>query len=333
MRLVITDTGMIWNQDNPFLKKYKDIVLVVCLEGKKVTDEYECFVSPYERGTFLGMDPYGADSRKFKALASVAGRLNTHFGCHDKIVFLTDNDPTTLYPFYATKDLIEYNSVHLVTMPPLNFEGKDRILGFREMLSDLSAVDSILYYDVNKKLTEVDKETKLHGFLDNIRDELGNMMPCFMNGIYHMRKGPCYFDFSSMEYISLKDGFESIDITKKNKIATEIDFPLEREFRTLGLICPPSYPEEGDRIKEYVERPVARLDGKKICNILRNQRLALAKANNITFESVECPSIGPCAGTCEKCDTEAAFLREEMKKIPEGERVYPHFDPSEEVTV
>lgn len=47
MRLVITDTGFVWNQDNPFLEKYKDIVLVVCLGGKAVTDKYACFVSPF----------------------------------------------------------------------------------------------------------------------------------------------------------------------------------------------------------------------------------------------------------------------------------------------
>ncbi len=171
MILVITDTGMIWNKDNPFLKKYKDIVLVVCLEGKKVTDEYECFVSPYWP-YFVGMDSYGAESFKFKALASVAGKLNSYFGYHDKIVFLSDSDPTTLYPFYATKDLIESNSIHLVTMPPLNFEDKNRVLGFHELLSDLSAVDSILYYDINKKLDEVDKDIELKDFFDDIRDEL-----------------------------------------------------------------------------------------------------------------------------------------------------------------
>ena len=48
MRLVVTDIGLIWNHGNPILKKYKDIVLVVCLNGKKVTDAYECFVSPYK---------------------------------------------------------------------------------------------------------------------------------------------------------------------------------------------------------------------------------------------------------------------------------------------
>ena len=74
-------------------------------------------------------------------------------------------------------------------------------------------------------------------------------------------------------------------------------------------------------------------DGKKICNILREQRLRLAEANGIPFSSEECPSIGPCAGTCEKCDREAVYLRLEMLRIPKEKRVFPQFDPAEEVLI
>lgn len=49
MRIVVTDTGNIWNHENPFLEQFKDIVFVVCLNGKEVTDKYECFVSPYKQ--------------------------------------------------------------------------------------------------------------------------------------------------------------------------------------------------------------------------------------------------------------------------------------------
>ena len=82
MQLVITDTGFIWNQNNPFLEKYKDIVLVVCLEGKAVTDQYMCFVSPYnaDPNTELGMGRYGVEDRQFQALASVGAKLNGELG-------------------------------------------------------------------------------------------------------------------------------------------------------------------------------------------------------------------------------------------------------------
>lgn len=48
MYIVVTDCGHFWNHENPILKKYKESVIVVCLNGKKVTDEYRCFVSPYK---------------------------------------------------------------------------------------------------------------------------------------------------------------------------------------------------------------------------------------------------------------------------------------------
>ena len=66
-----------------------------------------------------------------------------------------------------------------------------------------------------------------------------------------------------------------------------------------------------------------RHDGKKVCSYLRNIRVELAKANNIPFESADCDFTGNCAGTCPKCDQEAAYLRDEMNKIPEQERKYP----------
>ena len=59
---------------------------------------------------------------------------------------------------------------------------------------------------------------------------------------------------------------------------------------------------------KYEKNLHPRVDGKKICNKLRQARIDFAKANNIFFESEECPYDGPCAGTCEKCDSELEYL-------------------------
>ena len=56
MRILVTDEGFVWNHKNPVLKEYKEEVLVVCLNGKAITDEYECFVSPYKSVSMLGME-------------------------------------------------------------------------------------------------------------------------------------------------------------------------------------------------------------------------------------------------------------------------------------
>ena len=99
----------------------------------------------------------------------------------------------------------------------------------------------------------------------------------------------------------------------------------------IGRVAFPDYPSKEQYIIKRTEQLTARIDGKKICNILREQRIRLAQANNIPFESEECPSMGPCAGTCRKCDGEAAFLRDELEKISPEKRVYPQFDVLEEM--
>lgn len=47
MLIIVTDEGEFWNHRNPLLERYADSVLVVCLGGKKVTDQYRCFVPPH----------------------------------------------------------------------------------------------------------------------------------------------------------------------------------------------------------------------------------------------------------------------------------------------
>lgn len=335
MRLVITDTGYTWNIKNPFLKQFKDIVLVVCLNGKEVTDEYECFTVPAEKypAVGLGQIPFSEGS-DFRALESVAWSLSSRLTHNDDIVFLTDNEPSTLYPYYVLKEICMDNRLHLVANSPLHFMTKSDIKVHEFLLKDLSKLDSLFYYDTNKKVREMEGTniTLWDFFEKTLVDELGKLMPRILNGIYHMENPPCFFDFASMEYVSLKGGFEEIDLANRDKKVKGYDFPVTKYWATLGIPLIPSYPEEGEEIKETIERPVIRLDGKKVCNVLREQRILLAKANGIPFESVECPSMGPCAGTCQKCDEESAYLASEMSKIPKKKRVYPKFNPAWEVS-
>ena len=121
-------------------------------------------------------------------------------------------------------------------------------------------------------------------------------------------------------------------IRLKKRVYKKELFSLTRSFCTLGLIIPPDYPDEDDLVKRKIEKPHARIDGKKVCNVLREQRLRIARENGIPFESENCPSIGPCAGTCAKCDREAEYLRKQMMSIPVEKRIYPQFNPAREVS-
>ena len=332
MKLVITDTGNIWNADNPFLEKYKDNVLVVCLKGKQVTKKYKCFVSPYTPDP-MWAEKYGVDNNMFKAIASVAGNLNCSLDNREDIVFLTDDSPSSLYPYYVLKDINEFGRLHLVTMSPPSYEGKRKRVAHRELLADLSQLSSFLYFDINERQQDIEHFNTVSELYEWAQKELGSLLPRVLAGIYHMQLYPCFFDFASLEYISVKNGFDKIDVSKRDKPYKGVDLSRAGGYCTLGIIVPPVYPDRNEYTKDAVEQLVSRIDGKKICNILREQRLRLAEANGIPFSSEECPSIGPCAGTCEKCDREAIFLRVEMLRIPKEKRVFPQFDPAEEVSI
>lgn len=97
MRIIITDTGFIWNHKNPALEQFKDVVTVVCLNGKKVTDKYECFVTSYKQ-VGMGIDNYGVSSQRYKALEKMGDRISFNLGYHEDVV-LTDYNSESLYAF------------------------------------------------------------------------------------------------------------------------------------------------------------------------------------------------------------------------------------------
>ena len=343
MIIIVTDTGSIWNHLNPVVNQYKDALLVVCLNGKKATEQNKCFVSPYAE-TEGEVETYGFEDPRFKALASVAGTLTSVFGYNDDVVFLTDTEPSSLYPFYVLKDLIEDNRIHLVAISPLDFETNAKIKAHNELLADLSKLDSFLYYDANEKLKSFEKEkTKektIDAFLDYLRSDLTTLTPFILYSIKHThtwKTGPCYFDFTTEEYVPLRKGFRKCKFTLRSVIAkfraSKVNFKVKRSDELLGFVVPPHYPDDSRSVKSEIEKPECRINGKKICNMLREQRIRLAAANNISFASAKCPSLGTCAGTCVKCEIEADYLRRQLEKIPEEKRVYPQFDPIEETTL
>lgn len=323
MRIVVTDTAFIWNHANPILEQFQDIVLVVCLEGKPVSDQYECFVSPYQR-IGMGTDHFGAESQRYRALESVAEELEWKLGYHEKVLFLTDGNPESLYPFHVLKGRNVCNSLHLCTISPWRFESDRRIKAHKELLSDLSELKSILYMDSDAYFNRLDQQGKMtmEELMRRAADDYAALLPRIINGIRDMKE-KSYFDFASRSYVPVYKGFECIDLAKAAKSVTKLKGPFYREGGTLGMIVPRNYPVEDNRIREEIERVYARIDGKKVCSYLRQLRIELAKANGIPFFSEECPSVGPCAGTCAKCDQEAAYLRDQLANIPKSERMIP----------
>ncbi len=333
MYIVVTDCGSFWNHNNPILKKYKESVVVVCLNGEKVTDEYRCFVSPYkmkERKICIGYQPYGPEAEKFKALESVTHKFVIQFGYHEDVLFLTDDNSESLYPFLLYIGKNKYNNTHLCSISPMVYEWPSYNKLLSDVMNEHPSLKSLFYIDISEFFDKNNERETLHKINERMTEYFEANFPRILNGINKMEERS-YFDFASMSYVPLTDGFESIDVSEKSNEIKDIDFDISPMHCTLGLAMVPSYPSDDPYSLERAEQLTARIDGKKICNILREQRIKLAQANNIPFESEECPSIGPCAGTCRKCDSEAEYLRKELEKISEDRRVYPQFNVLEEM--
>lgn len=321
MRIIISDANRIWTPDHPALELFAEIVLVVCMYGKAVTDKYRCFVSE-PRAWGLGM-AMGKESAMYRALDAKADELVRLLRYHDDIVFLTDGEYASLYPFMTVRERDEYNNLHLVSMSPWSFETKRRIQFHRAVLSDLSDVSSLLWINADTVMNEMDPKSTMPDLYKEMQRKCGELLPRILYQIQERDWDRAFFDFNSMCYLPLEEGG---NLTDHALAKQEIDISKIEAFVkycTLGKLAIYEYPNRDEWTFEEVEALIPRIDGKKICNYLRELRMQLADANNIAFESPECPSIGPCAGTCAKCESESAYLRSEMEKIAMEKRVYP----------
>lgn len=325
MRIVITDSGYIWNHLSPALRSFQLNVLVICLNGKKVTDEYQCFVTDFNSEGFLGMDPHGIQSRKYLALKKKSIQLIEELRYHDEIVFLADFSPESLYPYSVVSQLNRFNRLHLCTMSPWSFYGKQEIKAHQEMLTYLAAATSLFYMNSDVLLSEMKEQFRFPDLLKRATETYNDLLPKILYGIEHMKKGKFYFDFASTSYVPIKEGFHQIDLSLRSQDIPITKIKAHFTYATMGYVCFANYPDENSNTKDRVEELIPRLEGKKICDFLRKQRIRLANANHIEFSSEECPSLGPCGGTCQKCDDEANYLMAELEKVPEDQRIYPEF--------
>lgn len=322
MTIVVADTGLIWNPNNPYLEKYNDDVVCVYLEGfGKKSDKYESFTSNWMedcRGMRGMADNQSlVHCRMYDELHRRSDELVEILEERDQdILFLTDFVPSTLYPYHALKGKLKSFDLHLVTMAPWNIMGKRQCRRHRELLRDLDSLKSLLYINADKELPFELLKTVDIAF-KTAEEYMGAQLRIVANEIDSMDEGKYYYDFYSDGYISADEGYGNVISAKQSGwLHSQI-----KETMMVGMIAPPRYGPLID--KEEIEALTPRIDGKQICEELRKKRIELAALNGIRFESEECPSEGACAGTCPKCDEEAERLRIELKKIPRHERRYP----------
>ena len=329
MIIFITDEGRYWNHENPILERYADCVRVICLNGEAVTDKYKCIVSPYKPFPHLGMTDYSVLSLKYKALKSIEDEIREEYFYHDDIVFLADQEPRSLFPYLVLKDNEEYNKMHLWCMPPWRFESKQRRdTYYNELLHDIDKLSSILFVDPDEFIASLDRRTTIAEAIDKCREWFNSLLPSVLYEIdSKLRWGErYYYDLKSKRYISTDDSYSMILKAKPISKKEANEFVPFQEYSTLGLMYEPLYPDPDEEIKEMVEQLHPRFDGKKVCEELKQMRIKLAEANGIDLETVDCPSTGPCAGTCPRCDMELRYLQEQLLNKRENEREYPFVD-------
>ena len=312
MKIIITDSGLFWNPWNPVLKKYKDLVTVVWLSGTNTTDEYNSFICP-QKYFGLGMS-MGVGSIVYKNLESELDRLFQMIGVYEDVLFLTDNSIESLYPYLVIKNNSCRVNLHLLASPAWYFEGKKKVQVHNELLSDLSKLKSVCYVDTTKYLNNGFKS--MEDTLAQIGAYYDELLPILIEEIPKIEEAS-YFDLSSRKYIPLDKGVGVRNILQKirdNNIESKDRYKMEGEAPVRLFF------------DDKIDRLAAMIDGKEICDMLRDYRKQLAAMNNIEFSSEECSHVGPCAGTCDKCDEEAKYLSEELSKIPKEKQKIPRFE-------
>lgn len=184
-------------------KAIKEQILVVCLNGIRVTDEYECIVCPNKQeGPWLNSRTSFVESRQYKALLEVADELNVRLGRDDSVVFLSDNLRESLYPFYVIKDLNKFNRLHLCAMSPFLVEPKWKIKAHRELLSDLSKLTSVLYFNSHEYLNRDNTKAQ------KIMSAFDFYIACFPKVLLHVgdMTEVSYYDFEKDAYVPVEEG-------------------------------------------------------------------------------------------------------------------------------
>ena len=328
MIIFVTDEGRYWNHNNPILEKYADCVVVICLNGKKVTDKYQCIIVPYDHQPHLGMTDYSVLSTKFMALKQIRDEIRYSYSYHEDIVFLADTEPQSLYPYLVLKDDEEYNRMHLWCMSPWRFEGRSKRSAYEELLQDISKLTSLCYIESEMLLEKSNMRTTL---LEADRYGMEWLNSMLTSALYEISNNmrwdkKYYFDLKTERYICTENSYDEVLKVKRfSKKKIDEHHPL-REIFTLGRMVESLYPSDKEDSKCAVEQLHPRVDGKVVCEELKKLRKELADANGISFFPVDCPSTGACAGTCQRCDMELEYLQRQLHNIPEEKRVYPSFD-------
>ena len=311
MKIIVTEEGMLWNDQVPTLMEYaKDVIVISYYMSEPQNHDSKYKYLDIKIPAMLGMDENGGmTSTRYRALADNIDGLRKMIDWDQNILILSDNSICSLFPYKLLQSLNERYRLHLWTIAPLRFEARRKIVTYNEMIADLSNTESVLAMKL--EISEEHRKMTMAQYLEHIQKQINELLPNVLQQIgrmYDHYDRKYFYDFNKGAYIdtTFEKGFISIDD--------------EFYYETLGLM---SYEGMVAMEKENQQFITQRSDGKELCNKLKQARNDLAAANGIDFHTEECSFNGACGGTCPKCDEELRFLMGKLSEIEPEERVYP----------
>lgn len=235
----------------------------------------------------------------------------------EDVLVLADINPQSVIIFDLLRTMTDGKNfkLHFWGMVPFHFEAKHRKITYLDLLDGKGRVKSLHIKYADDFVATVDRRSTISQVLEKIKHDVEIEFPAVLNAIGTFKSDLMYFyDNQSRRYV---DVALSLEKNKKEKFSDD----LRVLMGDISVQYDP-FSEE----KMLIEQQVGRINGKKICQKLRQLRLDFAKANEIAYESDECSYEGACAGTCEKCDSELKYLYYMIDSHPEKEPVYPYLE-------
>ena len=289
MKIILIDTNKRWTVNHPLLAPYKEDIILLCTSSQSLDTHHDSYLIPEELINVTKQPQhFNASSRLWYKI------MNNHndwtFTEHDVLYFL-EHDSLSLLPLHLFYDH-HYNSrIHLFFDEALCNDSQALTTFF-----SLEKVMSIAF--IHSKWTNM----TIQNAIDDIRYRLN-------------RRFQYFFDTRSNHYVEIQKAYNNSHQSSSIK-ENQKDLSIYVEILRCGQA--PNKFDPFDQVKLYpkfIFSHQPQINGKEICQILKQIRLNVAKLYHIPYQNQDCDYNGYCSGSCEQCEKELDYLNHELIKI------------------
>ena len=172
MKIIVTEEGMLWNDQVPTLMEYaKDVIVISYYMSEPQNHDSKYKYLDIKIPAMLGMDENGGmTSTRYRALADNIDGLRKMIDWDQNILILSDNSICSLFPYKLLQSLNERYRLHLWTIAPLRFEARRKIVTYYEMIADLSNTESVLAMKL--EISEEHRKMTMAQYLEHIQKQI-----------------------------------------------------------------------------------------------------------------------------------------------------------------